>query len=104
MNYIYLNATILPLLAMMFISDAIRDKETGTYLGFINIKVVIYLVGVFSVESYFFTSDFGISLTTLGRIFAVTSMPFIGAFVFVKYSHKERYGVEFSRKKKKKLN
>jgi hypothetical protein len=99
MNYIYLNATILPLLAMMFISDAIRDKKTGAYLGFRNIKVAIYLVGVLIVESYFFTSDFGISLTTLGRIIMVTLMPFIGAFIFVKYSHKERYGVEFSRKK-----
>ena len=100
MNYIYLNATILPLLAMVFISDAIRDKNTGAYLGFVNFKIALYVAGVLAVETYFFVSDFGISLKTAGRIIGVSSMPFIVAFVFVKYSHKERFGVEFSRKRK----
>jgi hypothetical protein len=100
LNYIYLNATILPLLAMMFISDAIRDKNTGAYLGFLNLKIALYLAGVLAVEIYFFVTDFGISLTTVGRIIVVSLMPFIAAFVFVKYSHKERFGVEFSREKK----
>tara|TARA_B110000208_G_scaffold191118_1_gene256919 strand:- start:365 stop:673 length:309 start_codon:yes stop_codon:yes gene_type:complete len=100
LNYIYLNATILPLLAMMFISDAIRDKNTGAYLGFLNLKIALYFAGVLAVEIYFFVSDFGVSLTTVGRVIGVSLMPFIAAFVFVKYSHKERFGVEFNRKKK----
>tara|TARA_B110000977_G_scaffold189043_1_gene258013 strand:- start:598 stop:861 length:264 start_codon:yes stop_codon:yes gene_type:complete len=85
---------------MMFISDAIRDKNTGAYLGFLNLKIALYLAGVLAVEIYFFVTDFGISLTTVGRIIVVSLMPFIAAFVFVKYSHKERFGVEFSREKK----
>lgn len=101
MNIITLNAAVLPILTMIFISDSIRDRKSGLYLGFKNRSTALYALGILAVESYFFISDFGVSFMTLLRILAVTAMPFIGAYVFVKYSHKQNYGVEFGQTVKK---
>ncbi len=100
MNSIAFNAAVLPIFAIMLIPNAIRNRKSGVYLGYLNINVFVYLVIIFALETFFLIDKFGFGIITLLRIVGITAMPFIGAYVFVKYSHKENYGVEFNRKKR----
>ena len=101
MDSITINAVVLPLCAVMLIPDAIRKRKTGEYLGFLNLNVLAYLLAILSMESFFLIDKFGFGFITVLRILGITAMPFIGAYAFVKYSHKQNYGEEFSRNNKK---
>lgn len=98
---IYLNAAVFPLMATMFIPDAIRDRKSGEYKGLLNKTVVAYAIAVFAIEGFFTIDKFGFSFTTILRVIGVSLMPFIGGYVFVKYSHKQLFGEEFDPKNKK---
>lgn len=101
MDSITFNAVLLPLYATFIIPSVIRIKKSGEYRGFCNIQVYLHLAFLIALESYFYLSKFGFGPITVLRILGTTALPFIGAYVFVKYSHKSLYGEEFSRHKKK---
>ena len=101
MNPSFINAAILPFLAIVFIADAIRDRKSGKYLGYFNRNVYMLAFMVVCLETYLFINKFGLSFITIGRIASVSALPFIGAYFFVKFTHKENYGTEFNPKTKK---
>ncbi len=101
MDSIAFNAVVLPIFAIMLIPNAIRNRKSGVYLGYLNVYVLVYLAIIFALESFFLIDKFGFGFITLLRIVGITAIPFIGAYVFVKYSHKQNYGVEFNRNNKK---
>jgi len=101
MDSMTFNAVVLPLYATLILPNLIRNRKSGEYIGFSNIKVGLHLVFLVVLESYMFIFNHGFGFTTVLRIFGITALPIIGAFVFVKYSHKSMYGGEFSRNKNK---
>ncbi|MEQ9210269.1 MAG: hypothetical protein RLN96_10585, partial [Pseudomonadales bacterium] len=91
MNPNILNSAILPILSIVFIADAIRDRSSGKYLGYLNRNVFIYAILIVSLETYLMVDKFGFSLTTMLRVLFISALPFAGAFVFVKYTHKQLF-------------
>lgn len=101
MNPIYLNAAVLPLMATIFIPDAIRDRKSGQYLGLLNRNLLFYFIAIFCVECVLMFAEFGLNLTSIVRATGITFFPFVGAYIFAKYSHKENYGVKWRSDDKK---
>ena len=102
MNPLFLNAAILPLFATIFFPDAFRNRQTGEFLGFLNLEASVYLVVIFVVEMILVSDEFGFSFTTSLRGLFITLLPFVGGIAFTFYSHKYNYGIELDISKRKK--
>ena len=94
MEFYYLNAAILPLLATVFIPDAIRDSKTGKYLGLFNRSMAIYFMAILAMQLFISLQYREFGWRALEITVSTTLLVFIGAMIFVKYTNKKRYGVE----------
>jgi len=101
MNPLILNAAVLPLFATIFYPDAFRDRNTGEFFGFFNLKAIIYFVSIFAVELVLVSDEFGLNLTTLLRVTLISLLPFLGGVAFTFYSHKRNFGVSLDVSRKK---
>lgn len=90
------NGVVLPLFATWFIPNTIRDPNTGKYKGFKNKIILLHVIFLVMLESYLVLDMFGMSLLSISRIIFSTSIPFIGAILFVKFTQKSRFGNEFT--------
>ena len=88
------NAIVLPLFATWFIPVAIRDKTTGTFLGFQNKQFYLLLIILVCIETVILVDFYGLSREAFWRIITYVSMPIVGALVFVKYTQKQLFGNE----------
>lgn len=83
------NAILLPLLATWTLPSIVRNKETGQYLGFFNVKLVAMFIGILLMEIVLLIDHLGYDNLTLLRAFVIAILPFLGAYVFVKYEKKD---------------
>ncbi len=98
MDIVTINAVLLPWFAIVFVPNAIRDKETGKYLGFRNTKVLILLLALASIEAVLVFTVFGINGLSIARWIFNTALPFVLALVWLAYTQKRHYGNEFKMK------
>lgn len=96
MNIFSANAIFLALLATWIIPLAIRDKETGRYIGYANRKTLVYFILVIVTESLILSELYGLEIQTILKICINSALPFVAAYFFVKYSQKRLYGNEFN--------
>ena len=96
MDMYIINGVIIPLFATWFIPNTIRDPKSGEYRGFKNKIILLQLLFLGFLESQLVLDKFGMSLLSISRIIFSTSIPFIGAILFVKFTQKSRFGNEFT--------
>ena len=92
MNLTIFTPMLMAILGVWIIPNAIRDEKTGRYLGLLNRKVALCAVFLVWVQSIVILEKFDPGLEALLRILFTVSLPFLGALVFVKYTHKMTYG------------
>ena len=94
MDITYINAVVLPLFATWFLPVSIRDRKTGKYLGIVNKRVAGLVLLLLCIETVLVVQQHGVSSYSMNSIALYVAMPIVGAFVFVKYTHKELFGNE----------
>ena len=100
MNWLLIYGAVIPLMATFFIPLAIRNPETGEYLGFKNHRIAFYFVLIVILVGDQIIEKFGYSLESFIRVSVASLLPFIGGYLFVIYSHKQLFGESFERNKK----
>ena len=87
MNEVMLNTisfVLLPFMAIALIPRALREPETGRYMGFNNPRLVHYALIIACMEMLILFPRFGVSFEMIYRLAFVTSSPFIVSLVVVK--------------------
>mgnify|MGYP000627311796 CR=1 FL=1 len=101
MDHIWFNAMVLPLFTVALIPTAIRNRKTGEYLGFLNINILVYILTLIILQSFFMINEFGFGIEAAVRAIAITVLPFPLGYAYVALTHKQQYGEPFDRNKKK---
>lgn len=101
MDIVTINAILLPWFAIVFIPSAIRDKQTGNYLGYKNTNVLVLALTLISIQSILVLAEFGFSELSVARILFNTALPFVLALVWLALTQRKLYGNKFSMKIRK---
>lgn len=101
MDPIWINAVMLPLFSVALIPTAIRNKETGQYLGFLNSNILTYAIFLLLVQLFFMIYKFGFGMEALIRGIGIAILPFPLGYAYVILTHKELFGKSFERPNKK---
>ncbi len=78
-----MNAGILPLFVTWFLPNAIRDSQTGEYLGFKNRTAVTRVILLVLFESFLLITGLGFNPLTMVRITATVATTVFLAYVYV---------------------
>lgn len=87
MNEVMLNTisfVLLPFMAIALIPRALREPETGRYMGFNNPRLVHYALIIASIKMLTLVPRFGVSFEMIYRLAFLTAFPFIVSLVLVK--------------------
>lgn len=93
-GFFWIHYSLLPLFATWFIPNSIRDQRTGEYLGLNNVNARLCLVLVIALECWNVLRNYEFGMEAVLRIMVCVALPFIGAYLFVKLTHKKLFGRE----------
>ena len=79
-----INGVLVPFMGIVLIPRALREPETGRYIGFNNPRLLHYALIMACMYMLILFPRFGASLETIYRLAFCTAFPFIASLVFVK--------------------
>ena len=96
MNSVWANAVILPFFATFVIPTTLVERPSGKWKGFLQWPILAEFVFLVWLQIWmaFLVENRDVNLDAIGDVAFAIFAPFIGAIIFVKYSHKELFGKE----------
>ena len=79
-----INGVLAPFMAIVLIPRALREPETGRYIGFNNPRLLHYALIMACMHMLTLFPRFGASFEMIYRLAFVTAFPFIASLVLVK--------------------
>lgn len=89
-----INGVLVPLMGIVLIPRALREQDTGYYVGFRDKRLIYFAIIIAGLQALLVIPRFGIGLEMIFRMVFVTTFPFLVSIALVKVS--DRFGLNIS--------
>lgn len=89
-----INGVVVPLMGVVLIPRALREQDTGKYLGLKDVRLIYYAFMIAAVQTIIILPRFGLGFEMFIRLMFVTTFPFLVSITLVKIS--DRFGLNIS--------
>lgn len=94
-----INGVLVPLMGVVLIPRALREQDTGKYLGLKDVRLIYYAFLIAGVQTTLILPRFGISFEMLFRLMFVTAFPFLLSISLVKISDRFSLKIDYQIRK-----
>lgn len=94
-----INGVLVPFMGIVLIPRALREPETGRYLGFRTSRLVPFALIIACAEMLLIVPRFGVSFEMIYRLVFVTTFPFIISIVLIKVCDKFNFNIDYQVRK-----
>lgn len=94
-----INGTLTPLMSVVFIPRLLREKNTGRYQGFNDIRLFHYLAGLALIYGVLTFSQLGVTVLSVFRVLISVFCPFVLAYILVKVSDARGWNIDYQIRK-----
>lgn len=90
-----INGVLVPFMGIFLIPRALREKDTGRYIGFTDVRLICYGILIAGLQALLVFPRYGFSIEMLTRLLFVTAFPFFVSIVLVKVSDKFNLDISY---------